>query len=184
MRLCFSLCVLYYGSHNELTFILYNGDVTATEIVASTVTTLSEAIEWLHYTYFYTRMMKSPISYAIPQKTVDNDPSLNMHLREVLDRVLQGLDEGGLCKYHQESGKISKNDLGRVASYYYVQVSSNCVLVEISQSFYDLSISHILAYSFFLYIFVQTEALGIMAKELAARSGYEAVLDLLCGKQC
>lgn len=92
------------------------------EIVASTVTSLSEAVNWLHYTYFYSRVMKSPISYGISERAVEADPTLDGYLRDLVNGVLMRLAEGGLCGYDKDSGRISKMDLGRIASYYYVQV--------------------------------------------------------------
>ena len=104
-------------------------------------------MNWIHYTYFYTRVTKSPISYGIPERAVVADPTLNRYLHDLLDGMLVRLAEGGLCVYDRETGQIAKMELGRIASYYYVQ----------------------------------TEALGEMASELARESDYEDILDLLCG---
>jgi replicative superfamily II helicase len=35
------------------------------EIILGTVSTLAEAVEWLSYTYLYTRMLRNPIAYGI-----------------------------------------------------------------------------------------------------------------------
>ena len=66
--------------------------------------------------------MKSPISYGISERAVEADPTLDGYLRDLVNGVLMRLAEGGLCGYDKDSGRISKMDLGRIASYYYVQV--------------------------------------------------------------
>jgi len=82
--------------------------------------------------------------------------------------ALLRLKEGTLCEYDVESGRIGKQDLGRIASYYYGKES--LISFELNSRL-----------NFFL-IEVQTEAMGIMANELGlSQTGdYADVMKLLC----
>lgn len=62
------------------------------EIALGTVSTIDEAIEWLTYTYYYTRAMKNPMVYGFPHKILDVlVSSLINKLLFVQDTTMRGL---------------------------------------------------------------------------------------------
>jgi antiviral helicase SLH1 len=46
------------------------------EISRGTVSTITEAVEWLRYTYFYVRLRKNPVEYGLSWKQLGNNPDL------------------------------------------------------------------------------------------------------------
>ena len=90
------------------------------EVVAGTVASVDEAIEWMTYTYLYTRMRRNPMCYGISWDTIRADPMLVVARRELIESAARKLDDCRMLRYDARSGLLACTDLGRVASHYYV----------------------------------------------------------------
>lgn len=108
----------------ESTFIKQLADHLNAEIVAGTVTTVEEAVEWLTYTYLYTRMLKNPLSYGINADQHADDPQLKGRCLELVRDAAKLLDERRMARFDPASGNLSVTDLGRVASHFYIRAES------------------------------------------------------------
>ena len=108
----------------ESTFIKYLADHLNAEVVGGTVTNISEAAEWLMYTYLHVRMIKNPIAYGINASENESDPLLRNRSLELVKDAAKLLDRYKMIRYDPESGNLSVTDLGRVASHFYIQAES------------------------------------------------------------
>lgn len=93
------------------------------EIQLRTVTTMTEAFSWLKYTYFWIRMRKNPLVYGITWKEMEQDPSLEVICKQILERAALTLHQIEMIKYkadHQMDAKFIPKELGRIASHYYL----------------------------------------------------------------
>ena len=95
----------------------YLHDPLNAEIVAKSVTSMQEAIDYMTWTFLYRRLGKNPTYYGL-RGTSNSD--LSEHLSEMVETVVSDLDESKCCKVTDE-GDISPLNLGMIASYYYVQ---------------------------------------------------------------
>lgn len=108
----------------ESTFIKYLADHLNAEVVGGTVTNISEAAEWLMYTYLHVRMTKNPIAYGINASESESDPLLRNRSLELVKEASKLLDKYKMIRYDPESGNLAVTDLGRVASHFYIQAES------------------------------------------------------------
>jgi Superfamily II helicase len=108
----------------ESTFIKYLADHLNAEVVGGTVSNISEAAEWLMYTYLHVRMIKNPIAYGINSSESESDPLLRKRSLELVKDAAKLLDKYKMIRYDPESGNLSVTDLGRVASHFYIQAES------------------------------------------------------------
>lgn len=90
------------------------------EIVLGNISTISEAANWLAYTYLYIRMLRNPSIYGVSIDDVDIDPTLLQRRIDLAHTAASLLDKSSLVKYDRKSGRIQVTALGRVASYFYV----------------------------------------------------------------
>ncbi|KAI3652633.1 hypothetical protein MP228_002058 [Amoeboaphelidium protococcarum] len=95
-------------------------DILNAEIVAGTVKNRDEAINWLEYTYLFTRMRKSPSTYFISEKEIEEDPQLDQKRVQLVHTALMILSQSHLLHYDVQGGDITSNELGKIASYYYI----------------------------------------------------------------
>lgn len=91
------------------------------EVALGTVTNVSEAVEWLGYSYFYIRMRKNPLVYGITHDTVINDYGLVNRREEVIRWACGELDKVKMIKYDEINGYLDPTDLGRIASHFYIK---------------------------------------------------------------
>ena len=78
-------------------------DCLNAEISIGTVTNITEAMQWLKYTYYWIRLKKNPRHYGVNMKELEDDPSLNGYLFNLVERTSSLLNSYKLVKYH---GKI------------------------------------------------------------------------------
>lgn len=91
------------------------------EIVAGSITSIEEGIEWLGYTYFFIRMLKSPSLYGIEADyDFDKDPTLYNRRADLIYTALSILHDNRLIVYDPTSGSVKTTELGRIASYFYI----------------------------------------------------------------
>jgi activating signal cointegrator complex subunit 3 len=108
----------------ESSFIKQLADHLNAEVVGGTVTNISEAAEWLMYTYLHVRMTKNPIAYGINASESESDPTLRGRSLELVRDAAKLLDSYMMLRFDQSSGNLAVTDLGRVASHFYIRAES------------------------------------------------------------
>ncbi|WKY06658.1 hypothetical protein Q1695_006668 [Nippostrongylus brasiliensis] len=91
------------------------------EIALGTVSNVDEAVEWLTYTYYYTRATQNPIAYGLPHTVLDKDPDLRHHLTRMVTDVAVKLDQNQMIRFDSVNAFMHATDLGRIASNFYVK---------------------------------------------------------------
>ena len=88
------------------------------EIVAGTISSKQEAIDYLTWTYFFRRLLQNPAYYGLEQV----EPTMVNHfLSGLIQRALSVLEQASCIEFDDGSeGKIRPTSLGRIASYYYL----------------------------------------------------------------
>ena len=71
------------------------------EIILGTVTNLHEAIEWLSYTYLYTRMLRNPMVYGISYDDMQFDELLINHRTNLIIEAAKTLMRCRMVKFDQ-----------------------------------------------------------------------------------
>ena len=94
------------------------------EIVLGTIRNRDEAVAWLGYTYLYVRMLRSPTLYSVTADYADDDPFLEQKRADIIHSAAALLEKCGLLKYDRKTGNFTTNELGRIASHYYITHSS------------------------------------------------------------
>lgn len=61
-------------------------DCLNAEVAIGTITNITEAIQWLKFTYFYIRLIKNPRHYGVDMKTMQEDPSLNGYMIQLVQQ--------------------------------------------------------------------------------------------------
>eukprot|EP00956_Cyclotella_meneghiniana_P043106 scaffold253032_cov96-Cyclotella_meneghiniana.AAC.4 len=94
------------------------------EIVLGTIQTISEAVDWLSYTFLYVRMLKNPNLYGISDKAASEDPTLKHRRMDLAHTAACMLERSHLVRYDRRSGALQATPLGRIASQYYISHTS------------------------------------------------------------
>ena len=99
------------------------------EIVLGTVQTVSEAVEWLNYTFLYIRMLQSPSLYGIvnPEQTLKEDSTLSRCRLDLVHTAASLLEKSHLVRYDRKVGSLQSTPLGRVSSQKYMTHASMAV---------------------------------------------------------
>eukprot|EP00096_Caligus_rogercresseyi_P011658 TRINITY_DN4662_c0_g1_i1.p1 TRINITY_DN4662_c0_g1~~TRINITY_DN4662_c0_g1_i1.p1 ORF type:complete len:616 (+),score=171.71 TRINITY_DN4662_c0_g1_i1:57-1850(+) len=88
------------------------------EIVAKTIGSRQEALDYLSWTYFFRRLLRNPSYYGL--EGVD-DGNFNGFLTNIVDSVVDTLGASGCLEASEEDdGSLAASFIGRVASYYYL----------------------------------------------------------------
>lgn len=86
------------------------------EIVAGTIASKQDCVDYLTWTYFFRRLLQNPAYYGLEQL----EPSqVNKYLSDLVDRSL-GVLESACCLQITDSKSVEPTSLGRIASYYYL----------------------------------------------------------------
>ncbi|KAF8491330.1 Sec63-domain-containing protein [Russula emetica] len=104
----------------ESQFVSKLADNLNAEIVLGTIRNRDEAVQWLGYTYYYVRMLKSPALYYMT-------PVLVQKRADIIHSAAALLEKCSLVKYERASGRFQSTELGRIASHYYVTYNSMSV---------------------------------------------------------
>ncbi|KAN0065928.1 Pre-mRNA-splicing helicase BRR2 [Thecaphora frezii] len=94
------------------------------EIVLGTIRNRDEAVAWLGYTYLYVRMLRTPALYSVTADYAEDDPFLEQKRADIVHTAAALLEKCGLLKYDRKTGNFTSNELGRIASHYYIAHSS------------------------------------------------------------
>ncbi|KAH9988137.1 Sec63-domain-containing protein [Russula vinacea] len=111
----------------ESQFVSKLADNLNAEIVLGTIRNRDEAVQWLGYTYYYVRMLKSPALYYVSADYQEDDPSLIQKRADIVHSAAVLLEKCNLVKYERASGRFHSTELGRIASHYYVTYNSMSV---------------------------------------------------------
>ncbi|KAF8466489.1 Sec63-domain-containing protein [Russula ochroleuca] len=111
----------------ESQFVSKLADNLNAEIVLGTIRNRDEAVQWLGYTYYYVRMLKSPALYYVSADYQEDDPSLIQKRADIVHSAAALLEKCNLVKYERASGRFHSTELGRIASHYYVTYNSMSV---------------------------------------------------------
>lgn len=114
----------------ESQFIGQLADQLNAEVVLGTISTLKDAVDWLSYTYLYTRMMKDPMTYGITQEELDEDKLLIKRRSNLIHSAALLLNRHNLVRYDKRGGTFTSTTLGRIASHYYIKHPSIAVYSE------------------------------------------------------
>ena len=108
----------------ESQFIAALPDHLNAEVILGTVTTLSEAITWLGYSYLHIRMLKNPMHYGVTYDELSMDAQLVGRRRSLILDAIQTLMRCRMLKFDSASGQLYPTDVGRVSSHYYIHHES------------------------------------------------------------
>ena len=86
------------------------------EIVAGTITSKQEAMDYLTWTYFFRRLIVNPTYYQLDE--VDNK-LLNRYLSQLILQATLTLSMSHCIEY-DDDGKLEPTTCGRIASFYYL----------------------------------------------------------------
>ena len=91
------------------------------EVVAGTIRSKQDAVDYLTWTYFFRRLVQNPSYYDL--ESVEHD-ELNAFLSRLVENALLSLEDARCIEISEEDDSIEPLLLGRIASYYYLQHSS------------------------------------------------------------
>ena len=94
------------------------------EISLGTVTSVSEAVQWMGYSYLYVRMRKNPFTYGIDWSEINDDPMLVNRRRKLIIDAARILQDSQMIIFNETTEELRAKDVGRIASQYYVLQSS------------------------------------------------------------
>jgi len=115
-------------SHIESQFLVTMKETLNAEISLGTVSSISEAKEWLKYTFFYVRLMRNPNIYKKDlgkgKDAMGKKADIEDFLQETLINSITQLHNLRLIRYDQKSMFLNSTDLGRIASNYYIKTET------------------------------------------------------------
>jgi antiviral helicase SLH1 len=94
------------------------------EIALGTVTSISEAVQWLGYSYLFVRMKREPRNYGIEYAELRDDPMLVQRRRQLIIQAAQTLAKSQMIIFNEKTEDLKAKDVGRIASQYYVLQTS------------------------------------------------------------
>jgi activating signal cointegrator complex subunit 3 len=86
------------------------------EIVASTITSKQEAMEYLTWTYFFRRLLMNPSYYELESL---EPKQMNEYLSSLIGKCLGELEKS-YCIEIGEAGELTATRAGHIASFYYL----------------------------------------------------------------
>jgi replicative superfamily II helicase len=101
-------------------------DTINAEIAAQKITSLSDAVIYLEYTYLFIRASKNPLAYGISY-----GDSIHDWIVGTVEGVLKRLEEVGMISYDKMTKRVYSSVLGTVSSEFYL---SHFTVEHISQS--------------------------------------------------
>lgn len=94
------------------------------EVVLGNVQSISEAVDWLSYSFLYVRMLRNPSLYGVSASALKEDPLLKQRRLDLVHSAACLLEKSQLIRYDRRSGSLQATPLGRVASHFYVSHES------------------------------------------------------------
>ncbi|XP_024368754.1 DExH-box ATP-dependent RNA helicase DExH14 isoform X1 [Physcomitrium patens] len=90
------------------------------EVVAGTISSKQDAIDYLTWTYLFRRLVKNPSFYDLGDTT---SASINAYLSGLVNSTLQALEDGG-CLRVNEDDTVEPLVMGSIASQYYLHYTT------------------------------------------------------------
>ncbi|XP_053615369.1 activating signal cointegrator 1 complex subunit 3 [Plodia interpunctella] len=87
------------------------------EIVAGTVQTKQDILDYLTWTYFFRRLLKNPSYYKLESAEPQH---VNRYLSDLVQTSLDALASAGTVEIEEDQRTVHCTWLGRIASYYYL----------------------------------------------------------------
>ncbi|KAI5644855.1 sec63 brl domain-containing protein [Phthorimaea operculella] len=87
------------------------------EIVAGTVTTKQDIIDYMTWTYFFRRLLKNPSYYNLESLEPED---INYYLSYLVQGSLDVLAQAGCIEIEEDERTVHCTWMGRIASYYYL----------------------------------------------------------------
>lgn len=94
------------------------------EISLGTVTTVSEGVQWLGYSYLFVRMKREPRNYGIEWAEIRDDPMLVQRRRKLIIDAARVLQKSQMIIFNERTEELRAKDVGRIASQFYVLQTS------------------------------------------------------------
>ena len=147
-ELLFYLSMLNQNLTIESQLIRALPDALNAEIVNGNITTVTEGAIWLRYTFLYQRILKNPETYGITKEEFDNDKDLFKRRCDLIHSAARLLEKNGLIKYDINKGEFISNNIGKIASYYYIRHSSMGTYIQnINENMNELDILRLFSIS-------------------------------------
>lgn len=96
---------------------LHLHDAFTAEVVAGTIESKQDAVDWLTWSFFYRRLPQNPNYYGLAGATPRH---LSDHLSELVERTLADLATSRCISVDDDEGTVASLNLGVIASYYRV----------------------------------------------------------------
>ena len=90
------------------------------EVSLGTVTSIRDGISWLGYTYLFTRMKRTPLTYGMVSAEVEDDPHLGAKRTQLITFAAKKLVEAKMLRHDEATGHLEVTELGRIAAKYYI----------------------------------------------------------------
>uniref|UniRef100_A0A0R3WFC8 Helicase C-terminal domain-containing protein n=1 Tax=Taenia asiatica TaxID=60517 RepID=A0A0R3WFC8_TAEAS len=142
------------------------------EIALGTVSTVSEAVTWLSYTYLFVRLTRSPLHYGITPAMLSEDPDLTHFLTKAVEAAAAELDSAEMIRFEPSTGQMASTDRGRTASLYYISYATAALVRQRLNALMRLQ-----------------DLIGLVAEasefaQMKVRDEEEAELRCLCDEAC
>lgn len=105
----------------ESTLHAHLADALNAEIALGNIGCLSEAVEWLSYTYLFVRFFKAPQKYGILPADLAGDPDLLLFRQKLIMGAADKLNSARLVRLVANGDSFSSTSLGRVAAQFYLK---------------------------------------------------------------
>ncbi|CAF4841730.1 unnamed protein product [Pieris macdunnoughi] len=105
------------------------------EIVAGTVQTKQDILDYLTWTYFFRRLLKNPSYYNLESIEPQD---VNYYLSSLVQTSLDALTNAGCVEIEEDQRTVQSTWMGRIASYYYLSHKTMAHFTENLQSNLDL----------------------------------------------
>ncbi|KIO12840.1 hypothetical protein M404DRAFT_6880 [Pisolithus tinctorius Marx 270] len=99
-------------------------DALNAEIALGTVSSVSDGVRWLGYTYLFVRMKKNPFQYGLSRETVANNPVLVETRRQAIKQAANQLAKLKMIDFDADAETFTTKDIGQIAAKYYVRHQS------------------------------------------------------------
>ncbi|ORX87093.1 Sec63-domain-containing protein [Basidiobolus meristosporus CBS 931.73] len=100
----------------ESSLHLHLEDHFSAEIVAGTIRTKQDAMDYLTWTYFYRRLKMNPTYYGLEEVS---EKGVNLFLSEMIEKSLGELVKSS-CAEFLDDIEVAPTDAGKIASHYYL----------------------------------------------------------------
>ncbi|TKY90513.1 hypothetical protein EX895_000511 [Sporisorium graminicola] len=90
------------------------------EISLGTVASIRDGVSWLGYTFLFTRMKRTPLTYGMTYDEVADDPHLGAKRQQLIHFGVKKLVEAKMVEHDAVTERLTVTDLGRIAAKYYI----------------------------------------------------------------